>query len=162
MCFTFPVPALIVNNSRSVDHVTIEEGRPLALNCNATGVPEPIITWRRKLTAELVPWTQPSRHQERNTELGVYGGSRPVSTHACPLGSSSTGFDRCILNCPILKWHLHNTAGCIQPRVCQIRLVQPVAQCKETHSRFDDQLNVSFQDSYTLNSCNLPTSKCKM
>lgn len=40
----FPVPAQILSLTRNI---TVNEGNPIDLKCNATGYPSPIITWKK-------------------------------------------------------------------------------------------------------------------
>ena len=45
VCFSkFPVPAQILSLTMNV---TVNEGNPIDLKCNATGYPSPIVTWKK-------------------------------------------------------------------------------------------------------------------
>ena len=45
VCFSkFPVPAQILSLTMNI---TVIEGNPIDLKCNATGYPSPIVTWKK-------------------------------------------------------------------------------------------------------------------
>ena len=76
----FTVPARI-SNSLSSNDVTVEEGNTLVLTCNATGIPEPMVTWQKEPATD-------------GSQSVLHGASEVLdrsSRRSCPIDARSKG-----------------------------------------------------------------------
>jgi len=62
--FFYPVPA-VINNDTSSGNLTVREGERVELTCQASGVPEPSITWYRRTALT-------NNHRERMCSSASY------------------------------------------------------------------------------------------